>query len=206
MRALVVFCHPSPDSYTAAVCARVVAGLQAGGAEVRVRDLYGEDFQPILTRPEWEHHTDAAQNQAKVAEDVDLIRWCTAMIFVYPTWWYGPPAMLKGWLERAMVAGVAFHMPGPDDPNIRPGLRHVRLLASFTTCGATRWLSHLIGHPGRKIILRGLRILCHRRVKTRYYALYDMNHASPGRLTAHLDKVATTATRLVRMNARLRSS
>ena len=201
MRALVVFCHPSPDSFTAAVCNRVVAELAGAGAEVRVRDLYGDGFQPILTRPEWEHHADPAENQAKVAEDVALIGWCTALVFVYPTWWYGPPAMLKGWLDRTMVAGVAFHLPGPDEPNIRAGLGHVSQLAVFTTCGATRWLSHLIGHPGRKIILRGVRILCASRARTSYVALYDMNHASPERLARHLDRAGARARRLARGSA-----
>lgn len=196
MRALIVFCHPSPESYSAAICKKVATSLEACGAEVRTLDLYERGFQPILTRQEWETHTDTTQNAEKVASEVPHIAWCDAMIFIYPTWWYGPPAMMKGWIEKAMVAGVAFHMPGEADANIRRGLDNVRTLAVFTTCGATRLLSTLIGHPGRKIILRGLRILCHPRARTRYVALYDMNHADDARRAKHLQRVAMEAQRL----------
>lgn len=196
MRALVVYCHPSPESYTAAVVREVFAGLEAGGAETRILDLYERGFQPVLTRSEWETHTDAALNVAKVAEDVALLKWCDAILFVYPTWWYGPPAILKGWLEKAMVAGVAFHMPNDRDANIRPGLTHVRTLGIFTTCGATRWLSTLIGHPGKKTILRGLGVVCHPMVRKSYVALYDMNHADRGKLAKHLAHVRSRAQRL----------
>lgn len=197
MRALVVYCHPSPQSYTAAVCDRIVEKLDEGGAEVRILDLYGRAFQPVLTRDEWETHTDTAVNVEKVADDVAQLQWCNALIFVYPTWWYGPPAMLKGWLEKVMLAGVAFHMPAEGEANIRRGLDNVRTLAVFTTCGATWFLSQLIGQPGRKILLRGLRILCHLRARTSYVAFYDMNHASPQRLKNHLSRVGAKTLSIV---------
>ncbi|MEM6381388.1 MAG: NAD(P)H-dependent oxidoreductase [Pseudomonadota bacterium] len=196
MRALVVFCHPSPESYSAAICETVASELQGLGADVRTLDLYGRGFQPILTRKEWETHTDTAQNVDKVADDVAQLQWCDALIFVYPTWWYGPPAMLKGWLEKSMVAGVAFHMPSDEQANIQRGLENIRTLAIFTTCGATRLLSTMIGHPGRKTILRGLRILCHPRARTHYLALYDMNHADDAKRTAHFARVARACKKL----------
>lgn len=197
MRSLIVFCHPSPDSFTGAVRDRVVRGITAAGGEARVRDLYAEGFPAILTHEEWLTHTDPAINVAKVAADVDLLMWCDTLIFVYPTWWYGPPAMLKGWLERVLVAGVAFHMPSQGDANITPGLTHINRIAAFTTCGANRWLSLLIGHPGRKILLRGVRVICGKRCSTKYVALYDMNHATPKRLARHLDQTEHIARRLV---------
>ncbi len=53
MRALVIYCHPSPTSLNAAVRDLVVAKLTAARAEVRLHDLYAEGFQPVLTGPEW---------------------------------------------------------------------------------------------------------------------------------------------------------
>jgi NAD(P)H dehydrogenase (quinone) len=48
-------------------------------------------------------------------------RWCDTLIFVYPTWWYGLPAMIKGWLDRVLVPGLAFLMPDGQNDDIRPG-------------------------------------------------------------------------------------
>ena len=51
MRALVVFCHPRPDSFNAAVRDVVPARLHAAGAGARLSDLYAKGFQPVLTGP-----------------------------------------------------------------------------------------------------------------------------------------------------------
>src|SRR5690606_26202504 len=78
-----------------------------------------------------------------------------ALVFVYPTWWSGLPAVLKGWLERVLVPGVAFEVvPGH---GIRPKLTHVRHLVGVSTYGLTRSKARLQGDAGRRTILRSLR-------------------------------------------------
>ena len=94
MRALVIYCHPSPGSFNAAVRDVVCAKLREAGSEVRLRDLYAEGFQPILTQQELENYLDPERNAKPVAWDAEALRWCDTLIFVYPTWWYGPPAMV----------------------------------------------------------------------------------------------------------------
>ena len=60
MRALVVYCHPSGDSFNASIRDLVRARLQDAGAEIRLHDLYAEGFQPVLTRQEWHDYLDPA--------------------------------------------------------------------------------------------------------------------------------------------------
>ncbi|MEL6209562.1 MAG: NAD(P)H-dependent oxidoreductase, partial [Pseudomonadota bacterium] len=139
MRALIVYCHPNPESFNAAVLATVRQRLEAAGAEVRVRDLYAEGFAPVLTRAELAGYEDSPANVAPVATDVALLRWCDTLVFVYPTWWYGLPAALKGWLDRVMLPEVAFLMPDATHRDIRPALTQIDRLGVFTTCGAS-WL------------------------------------------------------------------
>ena len=87
MRALVVYCHPNPASFTAAVRDTVVGKLRARGAEVRLTDLYAQGFAPTLTKDEHVGYLDCPENCAPVQHDVDDVRWCDTLIFVYPTWW-----------------------------------------------------------------------------------------------------------------------
>jgi NAD(P)H dehydrogenase (quinone) len=94
---------------------------------------------------------------------VDSLQWCEALIFVYPTWWFGQPAMLKGWLDRVLVPGVAFTMPCPQTKRFGHTLKHIRHLGVFTTCGASFWLTKLIGSPGKRILMRGLRLCATKR-------------------------------------------
>lgn len=197
MRALVVYCHPDPASFTAAVRDIVMERLRDASAEIRLHDLYGAQFQPCLTQAEWRGYLDSPANRAPVAEAARDIEWCDTLIFVYPTWWYGLPAMLKGWLDRVLLPDVAFLMPDGVNKTIRPGLTHITRLGVFTTCGASRWLTFLVGAPGKRTLLRGVRLLCARRCHTAYAAHYLMDSATLDSRKAHLSNVSRAMGRLI---------
>ena len=197
MRALVVYCHPKDDSFNAAVKDLVLQKLKAAGAEIRFSDLYRSGFQPVLTTSEWEGYLTVPTNSALVADDVANLRWCDTLIFVYPTWWYGLPAMLKGWLDRVMLPGVAFLMPDATNKNIRPGLRHITALGVFTTCGASRWLTWIIGAPGKRTMMRGVGFLCAPRKRSVFAAHFLMDSSTEDSRTAHLAVVARKMDRLI---------
>jgi putative NADPH-quinone reductase len=125
------------------------------------------------------------------------VEWCDTLIFVYPTWWYGLPAMLKGWLDRVLLPDVAFLMPDETSRRIRPGLRHITRVGVFTTCGASWWLTKLVGSPGRRQLMRGVGWLCrpwHRRV---FAAHYLMDSSTPESRRRHLERVARKMDRLI---------
>ncbi|CAN0545281.1 unnamed protein product, partial [Ectocarpus sp. 8 AP-2014] len=63
-----------------------------------------------------------AFRDGQVAEDVkghvDDLQWCSGLVLCYPTWWYSFPAILKGWLDRTLMPGVAFDLPnGVEKPH-----------------------------------------------------------------------------------------
>lgn len=113
-RALVVLAHPRPGSLNHAVAARIAESLRASGAEVELRDLYAEGFDPVL-RPEetWTAGTDAAELVARTTDPLvhahrDLVAHADLLVAVHPNWWGKPPAILAGWLDRVLVPGVAY--------------------------------------------------------------------------------------------------
>lgn len=200
MRALVVYCHPSPTSFTAAVRDVVVDRLETARAQITVLDLYAEGFSPVLTRPAWEGYAKPPPTSGLLARHIAALREADTLIFVYPTWWYGLPAMLKGWLDCVMLPDVAFTLP--DDGPIRPGLGNIERLGVFTTCGASRGLTWLIGAPGRRTLMRGVGFLCAPRRRSVFCAQYRMDDATRGQLEAHLQRVARRVDRLVAPRAR----
>ena len=197
MRALVVYCHPRAGSFTEAVRDLVVAKLEAEEADVRVTDLYARGFDPILSAAEHEGYEVCPDNCALVQQDVDDLRWCDTLIFVYPTWWYGLPAILKGWLDRVLLPDVAFLMPTPERKTIHPGLQHITRLGVFTTCGASWWLTTFIGSPGKRTILRGIGVLCGKPLKKVFAAHYLMDSSTPESRKRHLDRVAAKMDRFL---------
>ena len=197
MRALVVYCHPRSGSFTEAVRDLVVEKLESKGADVRMTDLYARGFDPVLSAAEHEGYEICPDNCALVQQDVDDLRWCDTLIFVYPTWWYGLPAILKGWLDRVLLPDVAFLMPTPERKAIHPGLQHITRLGAFTTCGASWWLTAFIGAPGKRTIMRGIGVLCGKPLKKAFAAHYLMDSSTPESRKRHLDRVAAKMDRFV---------
>lgn len=194
MKALVVYCHPCPESFNAALRDTVVDALRSNGAEVRLLDLHDLGFDPVMSAEERRRYNEEGVNEEPVADQLEHLFWCDTLVFVYPTWWFGLPAMLKGWLERVFVPHRTFRIPSEHE-TMQGRLTHIRQLAVVTTCGATWWLSKLIGEPGRKTVLRGIRALCHPRCRTLYMAHYRMDSSTPQSREAYLAAVADRLSR-----------
>jgi NAD(P)H dehydrogenase (quinone) len=189
MKLLVVYCHPCSESYVAAVRDAALRGLERAGHEVRLLDLYALKFNPVMSGDERRGYHERSSNEEPVAEHLAHLRWCEGLVFIYPTWWYGPPAMLKGWLERVWVPHATFTMPDNGKP-IGPVLTQIRVLVAISTLGSPWWWWTLfMKEPGRRILLRGLKVLCAPRCKTRWIALHRLDEVTEAKRRHFLAKV-----------------
>lgn len=184
-RALVLFAHPCPESFSAALHGRVVERLRSSGWTVDDCDLNAEGFSPVLTEAERRGYHEVGPNIAPVAGYVERLRAAEALVMVFPVWNFGYPAILKGFLDRVFLPGVSFRL---EDGRVKPNLTHIRKLAAVTTYGGTRMRAMLVGDPPRKSVTRAVWHVC-RPDKMRYLALYDMNRATESRRRAFLDRV-----------------
>ena len=112
-----------------------------------------------------------------VAEHIEAVRSAEIIVFVYPTWWSGLPAMLKGWLERVLVPGVGFRFDETSG-KVRPNLTQVRRLIGVSTYGSPRWYVKLAVDTGRRTITRALRLACGLRTRPSWYALYAIDSST----------------------------
>lgn len=181
MRILIVFCHPDPASFQAAILAALVERLNAQGHAVQVIDLYAEGFDPVLDRQSWRAHRQDRPAAADLSGHVAALQACEGLIFVYPTWWYGLPAMLKGWLDRVWHPGVAFTMDGGVFRTHH--LTNIRRFGVLTTCGSPGWfIQRMVGDPARRQLMRGLALQFARGVRTCWQAIYAVDAASQAHL------------------------
>ena len=172
-----VYCHPVERSFNAAVRDCALAALKAAGHEVDLIDLYREGFDPVLSTAEREAYlADTAWVVARVERHVALLKRAEGLVFVYPTWFYGPPAMLKGWLERVWLPDVAFTVPKKVGDKPGPGLTHIRWLCCITTSGSPWWWLMWIRDPGRMLFVRGLKALMARGCRVSWLQLFSMNN------------------------------
>jgi putative NADPH-quinone reductase len=189
VKALVVQAHPSPASFSRALADAAVRGLVRAGYQVEVLHLDDEGFQPAMTREERAaYHSAAPILDEQVRRHAQLVRWADTLVFVYPTWWAAQPAVMKGWLERVLVPGVAFHLD-PATNVVRADLRHVRRIVGVTTYGCSRLYVRLLGDPGRRTLTRALRMLCHRPCRRTWLALHGMDTASAAKRRDFLARV-----------------
>jgi NAD(P)H dehydrogenase (quinone) len=112
MKHLIVYAHPNPESLNHAILDTTVNTLKKNGHEVVVRDLYALDFQPVL-KPE----DTAAMKAGKTPDDIkteqEFVAEADVITFIYPIWWTGLPAILKGYVDRVFAFGFAYSA-GPE--------------------------------------------------------------------------------------------
>lgn len=188
MRVLVIYAHPLADSFAAALHRAVIEALTAAGHEVDDCDLYAMGFDPVMTAAERREHNTPNPDLSAVEPHVERLRAADALVLCFPVWWYGMPAILKGYFDRVWVNGVAFHLHAGG--KMGPGLHRLKKLWVVCTYGAPWWLIKLLlRDPVRAVIHTGIRALCTRHVKSRFFALYGIEAKTSVETGRFLDKV-----------------
>lgn len=117
MKHLIIYAHPNPKSLNAQFKEALVAYLQQEKNEVIVRDLYELRFNPVLSPEDI-----AGQRKGEVSDDVKTeqryISWAQCITFIYPIWWTGLPAVMKGYIDRVFSYGFAYRY----DKGVQKGL------------------------------------------------------------------------------------
>jgi putative NADPH-quinone reductase len=189
MRVLVIYCHPDPASFASALHQAVKEGLAAAGHLVTDLDLYAEGFDPIFKLRDRAIYGDAAAYFHVVEKYARQLAEAERLVLVYPAWWYGMPAMLKGYFDRVWAPGVAYDV-GPDGAVVTSRLANIRRIAVVTTYGSPWWFVRgFMGDPTRKVLSRGARHLCGRHCAIDWHVLYDLNNPEPKRLGRFLERV-----------------
>jgi NAD(P)H dehydrogenase (quinone) len=130
MNVLWVFAHPERSSLTAALRDEGIAALTEAGHEVMLSDLYAMKWNPIVDADNFTENSGERLHVAEAskrayqsgtlspdirAEQEKLDR-ADAVVFQFPLWWFGMPAIMKGWVDRVFVKGYAYGIPDPDHP------------------------------------------------------------------------------------------
>src|SRR5579864_5205443 len=120
MRVFIVHAHPEAKSFSGAMTRTATEALRAAGNEVVISDLYAMGFNPVSDRRNFTTVRDPAyfRQQAEEAhaashdgfatelqQEMDKLFWCDALILQFPLWWFGLPAILKGWVDRVFASG-----------------------------------------------------------------------------------------------------
>ncbi|MFK7837648.1 MAG: NAD(P)H-dependent oxidoreductase [Sulfitobacter sp.] len=168
MHVLIVLDHPDPASFTAAAAARFAAGAQAAGHTTEVADLHAEGFDPRWSMADIEGDNSGTPPQDILSEQARIAR-ADAVCFAFPLFWWGMPAVTKGWVDRVWSWGWAYDQL--DDPDVslqRPrtgvllvpaGARSDEMLElGYAKAIETSWMHGTFGYFG--FTPRHIELLC----------------------------------------------
>jgi len=117
---MIILAHPRPGSFNHAIAEECRKTMKSAGHNVLFHDLYIENFDPVSTAGELEA---GYKPEGLVKKHIDNLVSSDGLIFVHPNWWGQPPAILKGWVDRVIIPGVAYTSPDPEiGDNIPVGL------------------------------------------------------------------------------------
>lgn len=193
MRILVLFAHPVETSFAAALHAKLVATLSARGHEVDDCDLHAEGFDPVMSRQDRIDYHDVSVNRRRVEPYVERLLRAEALVFSFPVWNMGLPAILKGFVDKVFLPGVSFTLK--ENGDYVPALHNVKRLGVVCTYGGKRLYTLLMGDPPRRFLKRSMRFICAPGSRCDYVALYDMDHAKAERRAQFLHRVETKFSR-----------
>lgn len=123
MNIFIVYAHPEPRSLNGSLKDVAVASLKSSGHEVKVSDLYAMNWKVVADRNDFTHHDSDHRlfymqssamayhhgtQTADIEQEQEKLLWADIVIFQFPLWWFGMPAILKGWIDRVFACGFAY--------------------------------------------------------------------------------------------------
>lgn len=113
MHVLTVLDHPDQGSFSSAVAKEFCIGAETAGHTTELADLHAEGFDPRWSLADIEGDS-SGQVPGDILAEQERIGRADAICFVFPLFWWGMPAMTKGWMDRVWSWGWAYNQL--DDP------------------------------------------------------------------------------------------
>ncbi|MGG4207015.1 NAD(P)H-dependent oxidoreductase [Paenibacillus jamilae] len=165
MNILIVFDHPYTGSaseniphnrsFSAALLAATKKGLRASGHNIDLIDLHKDGFNPVMSSSDLASWRKKEVMDPLIADYQQRLLKADHIIFIFPIWWEGMPAMSKGFLDKVFAKGIVYSEPKPGSlfKCLLPNLKGASLLTVMATpTFIYRWL---FGNPITKMVFRG---------------------------------------------------
>ena len=158
MNYLIIYCHSNPKSFTKAIFDAIQKSLIEKNESVTVIDLYADNFNPVLIVDDTHRRRDIYTDEYTLRYR-KLIQEADHLVFIYPVWWHGFPAILKGFIDRVFCSDFVYSFKGKSKGAVFPnGLMRNKKISCFYTLDAPFFIALL--DPGWFAIKYGLFRYC----------------------------------------------
>ncbi|WP_044619937.1 NAD(P)H-dependent oxidoreductase [Gynuella sunshinyii] len=190
MKCLLVLAHPLKGSLCDYLANKTASHLRSKGYNVSLLNLYEREFAPVLTREERQSYYQTQFDETLVQAEIAQLKQAESLVLVFPTWWFGFPAILKGWFDRVWAPGHAYNHAS-DLGAITPCLNNLKEVKVITTLGSPWWVDKLVlRQPVKRILKIALLGACTKKCKFQMLSFYKSENASPSKVDAFVKKIA----------------
>lgn len=169
--------------------------LENAGEQAHLLNLYAEGFEPCLGEAERAAYYGPLHLEPDIERHAELLRGAKTLVVVFPTWWFSPPAIMKGWVDRVFAPGIAFDHT-PDFGPIVPRLTGLRKTVVITTLGTPWWVDRLaMRRPVRRVLKTAVIGACAPQSRFEYLALYAAEQVAEARIVAFERRIAAALAR-----------
>lgn len=166
--------------------------MEGKGYEVTVKNLYRENFNPVLTKAERASYYEKNFDASQLKSDIDQLRETDSLVLIFPTWWFSFPAILKGWFDRVWAPGYAYNHAS-DLGAITPCLENLKEVNVITTLGAPWWVDFFVlKKPVNKVLKTALLGACVKNCKFKMLSLYKSENLTGSKVENFVKKIKAT--------------
>lgn len=182
MNCLIVKTHPLSDSLSASLAQHAIDLLQRAGHAVDTEDLYANKFDSSMSESERRSYYGGPYSGQHVAPQIERLLQADAIVLVFPTWWFGFPAILKGWFDRVWAPGVAYDH-ADEYGRIKPRLTRLRHMLAVTSLGSPWWVDRLVlRQPIKRVLKTAIVGTCAPQCSFEMLSLYKSEQLTPAQV------------------------
>lgn len=152
MKSLIIYAHPWDGSFNHFVLEKITKTLKNNGSEVDIIDLNEDGFDPVMRKSDLRVFA-RGEYADKLAEDYSKrLKNADELIFIFPIWWYGEPAILKGFYDKVLLKG---HVYEEVDHQMK-GLLKTKKATLVTTANIDKTIFSSMGDPINNVLAGGI--------------------------------------------------
>ncbi len=189
MKCLVVISHPLKESLCHHLASETITHLESKGYEIEVLDLYQSQFSPALTQPERASYYQPDFDQTDLSGHIEQLKRAESLVLIFPTWWFGFPAILKGWFDRVWAPGHAYNHASNLGP-ITPCLENLKEVKVVTTLGSPWWVDRFVlWQPVKRVLKIALLGACAKNYRFKMLSLYKSEALTDAKISGFIKKI-----------------
>lgn len=153
MKTVIIYAHPWEGSFNNLLLQNTISKLEGKGETVDVIDLNNDGFNPVLEKADLRLFGRGEYHDQQALNYVERLKAADKAIFIFPIWWYGMPAILKGFFDKVMLKGTSYV---EDENHNLKGALGIKESAIFTTANISKEILASFGDPIKNTLIDGL--------------------------------------------------